>query len=471
MNNDISIPYHEIDFLLPVHRFNIRYSYVTKKSLPFIREFVLRLLHLAPMQPSQIASYFGLSKREANEALSDLVESEDLVFNDNGTVSLTNQSQGYFTGLGTIPQVSADVEHNGVFSFELASFQCIGTKRQQHGKWNNGLVLNASLENVANSEKLAKKHFQSQFYKMLDDEVISINYDESGGRPSIYKMESVKKIGQEPLRINQTFSIDKNGSPLERADIDQFDDATEIQGLITSAIYEMPNKNNIKEIILAIDAIGDEYTGALVGENGVDLIQLLNHIVSQDSVNKNAVTFLGPVYSSANWAKLLGYLNPILTKMEKEHLDGVDEFIWIAPSDAFWGKSAKFSDCFGDLVGRAATKGKNSKRLFIPKMYVPLADAEDRYGKQNWSRDLIDSIQHVYGLVEGFLGGHVEIILLPGRFVMVCYHISTLENFPVTLPLGFMSTEVDMIKKIHISLRSYIDGSAESKDLGAISKL
>lgn len=471
MNKEVSIPYHEIDFLLPVHRFNIQYSYVTKKGLPFIREFVLRLVHLAPMHPSQIAGYFGFSKREANEALTDLVESEDLVFNDDGTVSLTNQSKGYFTELGATPQVTAVVEHGGIFGFELASFQCIGTKRQQQAKWNNGLRLEASLENIANSEQLAKKHFQSQFYRLLDDNVISIRSDESTGRPSIYKMESVKKIGQEPLRINQIFSIDQNGIPLERADIELFDDATEIQGLITSVIYGMRKPNNIKEIILAIDALSDKYTGAMVGDNGVDLIQLLDRMISQNSANTKVIYFLGSIYSSSNWPKLMSHLGPVLSKMDKEHLDGIDDFIWLAPSDAFWGKSAKLSNCFGELVENATTKGKNSKRIFIPKMYVPLAEADDKRGKQIWSGEFVDNLQHVYGLVEGFLGGQVEVMLLPGRFVMVCYHISNSEIYPVTLPLGFISTDVDMINKIDEAVRSYIESLTESKDLGLINKL
>jgi hypothetical protein len=38
--------YHEIDFLLPAQRFNINFSYITQKGLPFVREFVLRLIHL-----------------------------------------------------------------------------------------------------------------------------------------------------------------------------------------------------------------------------------------------------------------------------------------------------------------------------------------------------------------------------------------------------------------------------------------
>jgi len=80
MSQEMNVAYHEVDFLLPVHRFNIRFSYVTKKGLPFVREFVLRLVHVSPMMPADIANYFGLAKREADEAISDLVDKGDLQF-------------------------------------------------------------------------------------------------------------------------------------------------------------------------------------------------------------------------------------------------------------------------------------------------------------------------------------------------------------------------------------------------------
>ena len=66
--------YHEIDFLLPAQRFNINFSYITQKGLPFVREFVLRLIHLAPMSMSQVATFFGFTRKEVQEAIDDLVE-------------------------------------------------------------------------------------------------------------------------------------------------------------------------------------------------------------------------------------------------------------------------------------------------------------------------------------------------------------------------------------------------------------
>ena len=101
-----NITYHEIDFLIPAQRFNINFTYITQKGLPFVREYVLRLVHLAPMTKSQIASFFGFSRKEADEAIDDLVEREELTLSGSGRLMLTEKSNGYFTEIGEIPRLS-----------------------------------------------------------------------------------------------------------------------------------------------------------------------------------------------------------------------------------------------------------------------------------------------------------------------------------------------------------------------------
>ena len=100
MYEDLHLAFHEIDFIVPVHRFNIQYSYVTKERLSFIREFVLRIVQLSPLKPNQIATYLGLNKEELNEALSDLMSTGDLQISESGDVLLTSKSEDYFEGLG-----------------------------------------------------------------------------------------------------------------------------------------------------------------------------------------------------------------------------------------------------------------------------------------------------------------------------------------------------------------------------------
>lgn len=56
MTEEIRLNCHEVDFIVPAQCFNFRFSYTTKQGLSFIREFVLRLVQLAPMKTSQICS-------------------------------------------------------------------------------------------------------------------------------------------------------------------------------------------------------------------------------------------------------------------------------------------------------------------------------------------------------------------------------------------------------------------------------
>ena len=64
------------------------------------------------------------------------------------------------------------------------------------------------------------------------------------------------------------------------------------------------------------------------------------------------------------------------------------------------------------------------------------------------------------GLVEGFLGGNVEVLHLADELIVVIYHFSLPETLPVTMPLGFISTDKATITKFGRIMREYIDGSA-----------
>lgn len=103
--------YHEIDFLLPAQRFNINFSYITQKGLPFVREFVLRLIHLAPMSMSQVATFFGFSLKEVQEAIDDLVERGELAMHN---LVILHESEGDMAAVCRNPDVVC-----GVFTFTL----------------------------------------------------------------------------------------------------------------------------------------------------------------------------------------------------------------------------------------------------------------------------------------------------------------------------------------------------------------
>lgn len=473
MSQEINSVYHEVDFLLPVHRFNIRFSYVTKKGLPFVREFVLRLVHVSPMMPADIASYFGLTKRETDEAISDLVDKGDLQFLESGQIDLTTKSRGYFVGLGSTPHVSTLMESGGAFAFELASFNCVGRKRTNE-KWVPGLRLEVPNETIANSEQLAKRKFQEKFYKIQEQgfwEHKSVNDEQ--GRPSIYTMESVRKLGQEPLRLTSTFAIDSEGTPVERADFDVLDDSSSVQELVTDAIASMQKPTNLGDIAGAMELLEDRETRTLLNDSSIDVAKLMLDQQTGSLNESSWVPFLGPIYSQENWELIGRYLekqcNPSSSAEESP-----PDLIWLAPADGFWGQNVRTSACLDALVDQSVTKGKKSTRLYAPKLFVPMQDSKDRFAINRWKQQFPKHKSNVFGLVEGFLSGNVEVLLLSNRLAAVSYHISRPESLPVTLPLGFITVDPERVRVITGLVEDYISGVSSfdnPRDLGPLSQL
>lgn len=451
-----NLVYHVVDFLLPAQKFNIQFSYVSQKRLPFIREFVLRLVNVAPMSKEQIATYFGMSKFEADEAISDLEEREELTLSEDGLLILTNQSQDYFSDSGETPLLSAIEDSGANICFDLATFSCIGNE-SLHDTWKAGLKLKVNDNNTANSEKLVEKHFQRQFYKILDRGYLPSYINGSKEKPSVYTVNNVTKLRELPLRLHVEFKMDKNGKAVVREDFKQLNNSETVHEIMATALSKQIKQDNSREILDAMIALEDRPTIKVCNNTEMKIDSLFlaefNNFEAHEHIERTNV--LGPIYATENWAKFHNILAPIINSRihAKEDFSG-NQFIWIAPSDTFWGKSTQLIQALGAFLNRAQTK---EKILYTPTLYVPIGGIDDKQGIRAWGRELKqqDSIR---GIKEGFLGGNVEILYLENALISVIYHISKPDTLPVTMPLGFISTDADTVKHIGWIVHKYIKG-------------
>lgn len=473
MKEEIKLNYHEIDFIVPAQRFNFRFSYVTKQGLSFIREFVLRLVQLAPMKPVQIATYLGLNKLEVNEAISDLMDKGDLLFNDLGLVQLTPQSAGYFEGIGKPPKTSSIQETGATLSFELCGFNCIGNKRSSGG-WHAGIKLTIDNKKLSETEQLAKSIFQNSFYQLLDNDYLKGVKSEEGVRPSIYTIDSVTKLTQDPMRLTSHFALDQDGKPMEREDFESLDNSSKVHEAITVSLNQAKKGANIKEIASAMNSFGDNWTKDIFNSNSIDMAALGHRYAEALSDDSKPIPFVGPIYSNNNWKHINTYLQSLSAKYKKSKDKSVKQLIWIAPSDSFWGKSQKLENCLNEIEQVQLTKEKNPQRIFTPSIYLPLSNVTDRRAIGSWKSDLKKGSNNLYGLLEGFLGGSVEVLILEDSFAVVCYHLSRPETHPVSIPVGFVTSNLKLINTISEIAMSYIDGSSSfsnKHNLGLLEKL
>lgn len=169
-------------------------------------------------------------------------------------------------------------------------------------------------------------------------------------------------------------------------------------------------------------------------------------------------TFLGPIYSQANWTLLQRLLAPALKSRIEGSADvGQDSFLWIAPSDPYWCKSNRLQISLDDFFYKASIK---EKKLYSPTVYLPVSGLSDYSAANHWKQELNLYGNEVHGLAEGFLGGNVEVLHLEGSLVVVVYHMALNEKFPVTVPIGFISTDKEIVSSIGRKTKAYLEGSA-----------
>lgn len=469
--------YNEVDFLLPAQKFNIGFSFVSQKGLPFYREFVLRLIHLAPISKFHIATYFGFSKIECDEAVSDLVERGELTISADGRLMLTEKSKDYFTDLGESPRLAAVQDSSAILFFELATFSCLG-KNHESSKWKAGISLKVNAKNSSQSESMVEKNFQRQFNDIFEKgylpDFLSQNEKEP---PNIYTVNSVNRLRQLPLRLTTDFKLDSAGLAVEREDFDQFKNSEVIHELMTNELACIARENNLVDSLKSMMEIGDDSTPRLFGSGfGAIKTQYLEELNKfEEYSGSKRKTFLGQIYSKDNWALFQEYLSPVLSSRLKANADlEAGRLIWVAPSDPFWAKSLRFTACLSETFRRASTKDKKEKQgkvLYTPSIFIPLASSSDTGAARRWVNQLDPFSKFARGIAEGFLGGNVEVLYLENTFVTVVYHISQPELLPVSMPVGFISNDPVTVREIGKLIEEYINGSqyfGTSNDYGLL---
>lgn len=467
--------YHEIDFLLPAQRFNINFSYITQKGLPFVREFVLRLIHLAPMSMSQVATFFGFTRKEVEEAIDDLVERGELTLSENGRLTLTEKSRGYFTELGEVPRLSLLRDSTACLSFDLATFSCLG-KDISSDKWKAGMPIKIDDENASRSQELVERHFQRQFHEILQKGFLSKSLtQEEKDSPMVYTVNSVNKLRTLPFRLPVQFKVDEAGRSVEREDFEKLKSSDYVHERISLELDRLARPSNFGEIAKAMVDIGDSETLKLFDSKGSSVsLQFFEDLAKlEDNSQKKRTTFLGPIYSPANWELLQKHLAPvIMARRDSKAEVGQTPFLWLAPSDPYWGKSSNLQVRVSELLRMASTN--KEKRLYSPTIYLPVSGPDDQKTARQWKREFDHNIDKVHGLIEGFLGGNVEVMHFQGEFVVVVYHVSLPDSYPVSFPIGFISADKDVVSAVGRLVTIYLKGSSgweRPNDCGLLSHL
>ena len=312
-----------------------------------------------------------------------------------------------------------------------------------------------------------------QFHEILQKGFLSKAFDpDDKDSPNIYTVNSVYKIKQMPIRLPVQFKVDEDGMGVEREDFERLKSSDYVHEQISLELDRVARPSNFGDIAKSMLAIGDNETLKLFDSKASSFsLQFFEDLRKLESNSKiNRTTFVGPIYSSANWELLQKHLAPVIkTRREGKGDVGQTPFLWVAPSDPYWGKSSNLQVRVSELISMASTR---DRRIYSPTIYLPISGPDDQRTVRQWKHEFDPNGERVHGLIEGFLGGSVELLHFDGEFVVVVYHVSLPDSYPVSFPTGFISTDKNVISSVGRQLMEYLKGSSGFEcpnDCGALS--
>lgn len=453
------IAYNQIDFVVKAPRFRIVFSYMSDKGVAFVREYLLRLLKITSCKPEQIAQYFGFNQHETEVALSDLEQYKWIVWQDNELISLSAEGQRLFQDNQDSPHIPILKECGGEYCMDLLDGNFL--KKNGYDK-NRQRAIELVIEPkvLSESSEIARKTFQNRFRQLIEDGIINLDDKDI----SLYKIDAIEPKGAPNyFRFTQQFELlPETGEAIERHDVPIITYQENIQKAITAQLERFGYHDNLHELRKSIAEIGDDDTLKVLFGGKLDFTEFLK--VYQKYEQQNGLYFLGQIYHQEN---LFEQINKILDKLNKKSLK---KLYWLASSDIYWGKQQKIHD----KIQKLTNKQNNSYDF---RLYLPLASERNNHEKQEWLNQFRDiSNKVLYGFCGGFLGGNTEILFLEDKFTVVCYHVK-LSSYPVTLPIGFMTTDIEKVNHLARLVETYLssplfldrdEGETRRKDFGLL---
>ena len=440
-----NITYNQIDFVVKAPRFRIVFSYMSDKGVAFVREYLLRLLRITPCKPAQIAQYFGFNQYETEVALADLEQHKWIIWQDDGLIALSAEGQRLFQDSQDSPHIPTLKECSGEYRMELLDSNFL--KKNDCDK-NRQQAIELAIEPkvLSESSEIAQKIFQNRFRQLIEDEIVEVKNEvgEIGKDISLYKIDVIEPKGTpDYFRFTQQFELlPGTGETKERHDVPIITHQENIQQAITAQLEQFSRHDNLRELRNSMEEIGDDDTLKVLFGGKLDFTEFLK--VYQKYEQQNGLYFLGQIYHQEN---LFKEINQVLNKLDKKQSK---KMYWFAPSDIYWGKQRKIHDKIQNLIDK-------QKNGYDFRLYLPLPSERNRYEKQEWLNHFKDTSDKVlYGFCEGFLDGNTEILFLEDKFAVVCYH-AKLSSYPVTLPIGFMTTQKNTIKSIASLVKNYLN--------------
>lgn len=430
MENNNLIPISVVDVALPVQSFRFEYTLVGKTELPFIREFILRLLKIESMTTTQIAKFLGLNEKEVKVAISQLTSLNEITVNKQGKIQLTTEALKHFDEYsGNRPAITKLFEGTNSFKFELLSFRLISLDERPSSS-RNAIIIPANPDDVSNSIKHAKAAFLRSYIDIFKKEGIRFTGITDLNKVELYKLSDVRKYRDEYIKLTIIFSLNTERNSIEAQSANknknQLFQVEKVHKAINETLINAIEYSNLDEITSGLKQLNEQHLFNFFNSRKFDLTSLSDLINKLNAQNGDEYHyFFGTPTITETWNRIAKAIRNI-----NSNENTTKTCIWLAPSDHTWLMS---EHSFEQLSKQLNLKGVDTT-IFLPVNRLS-NQREEREWKFTLSDELINKAKMT---LKGFYGGNVEFIAIPGEFLMVCFYLK-IKGEAISIPFGFMT--------------------------------
>lgn len=465
----------EVDISVPVQQFRIEYTLVEQGGLPFVPEFLLRLLRVSALPPADIARFFGFTPKEVSTALLPYLQQGELTLAADGRVALTEKGLRLFAGGGETPIVKGRKEYRKTLAFDLLAYSFVEHKKHRLETPRCSVVLSADPAMRAESVAGAERAFQHNLFKIYRSGELCGQVDEMQV-PELYKVSQVRKEREGYIRFAEAYCLDletMNFGFAEHAGLPEEDLYIAQRSLQLAGLV---GRRNIETLVAFADRIGDQHTLDILSTGVLDLSKAAQASIATFRAGQTEIEpIYGALQITRNWDRAEYLLSKYAKRLASEDANEPVTLTWLAPAaHGLWGKCSRHSQALSTFVGSATLKASGKeKSVFSPRLLIPLADQHDDQARRRAFNECKEAESVLHSFIESDALSALEIVSLVDSFAIVVYHLVQPDLHPVPIPFGFITEDKGMVRRIEAAiedrLAEYTEGNVP-RYLGPMTK-
>ena len=450
---------NEATYSLPCRSFVIDYAVTEKRKLAIVKEFTIRLLYsLKGIAPEKIANYFGFTADETQVVLASLQE-ERLIKWDDGNVELTTYAYDRFEEVnGKAEPRFFEVEDKiDSVTFDLLAFKLIVNSSSGSVSPNN-MEIPLPKDAMGGLTEKAKAAFDKQFNLFIEKAKGIDTYTES---VELYKINQVYNRNDRllPVSVKYLVTAELCKSPeIKYADewMDEWDEDKSLFSAISTQTESLGHKQNNVGITLE-EYVTFTHDPIILGfylNDEFDFYAALKAYEANKGIFELETRMVvGNIHSDQNSDLIHSLLDYKFGDEAKIPGKGV---LWsIDPSDKVWGRGPELETFIQSLEQRLDER-RNPVGTILSVNVQSNQEAFRTREMYGITKCEFQGLNKQIGNVQ------VEILLIPEVLVACTFHFPIENHYPLSLPIGFVTTVESRIKNIEKNLLAVFDNPANT---------